>query len=56
MDGLGFPAHFHALGDREVREALNAVAAARAANGPLDTRPHLAHRQGRGWRRAATGR
>jgi len=45
LDALGFQVHFHALGDRAVREALDAVAAARAANGFLDTRPHLAHLQ-----------
>ncbi|MFF4896486.1 amidohydrolase [Streptomyces sp. NPDC001068] len=45
LDALGFQCHFHALGDRAVRDALDAVAAARAANGPSDTRPHLAHLQ-----------
>ncbi|WP_250037225.1 amidohydrolase [Paractinoplanes maris] len=45
LDRLGFQAHFHALGDRAVRDALDAVAAARAANGSSDTRPHLAHLQ-----------
>ncbi|MBB2947505.1 hypothetical protein FB565_007276 [Actinoplanes lutulentus] len=45
LDALDFQVHFHALGDRAVREALNAVAAARAANGWTDTRPHLAHLQ-----------
>jgi predicted amidohydrolase YtcJ len=45
LDALGFQVHFHALGDRAVREALDAVAAARAANGFRDTRPHLAHLQ-----------
>ncbi|MEE1740878.1 amidohydrolase [Streptomyces sp. BE147] len=45
LDALGFQAHFHALGDRAVREALDAVEAARAANGRRDTRPHLAHLQ-----------
>ncbi|GGY48350.1 amidohydrolase [Streptomyces xanthochromogenes] len=45
LDALGFQAHFHALGDRAVREALDAVAAAREANGWTDTRPHLAHLQ-----------
>ncbi|WP_307834796.1 amidohydrolase [Paractinoplanes lichenicola] len=45
LDKLGFQAHFHALGDRAVRDALNAVEAARSANGPSDTRPHLAHLQ-----------
>jgi predicted amidohydrolase YtcJ len=45
LDSLGFQLHFHALGDRAVREALNAVEAARRANGFRDTRPHLAHLQ-----------
>ncbi|MEU8611091.1 amidohydrolase [Actinoplanes sp. NPDC048791] len=45
VDALDFQPHFHALGDRAVREALDAIAAARAANGPRDTRPHLAHLQ-----------
>ncbi|MFF9165468.1 MULTISPECIES: amidohydrolase [unclassified Streptomyces] len=45
LDALGFQCHFHALGDRAVRDALDAVEAARAANGPRDTRPHLAHLQ-----------
>ncbi|MFF7329557.1 amidohydrolase family protein [Streptomyces sp. NPDC008150] len=45
LDAEDFQVHFHALGDRAVREALDAVAAARAANGRRDTRPHLAHLQ-----------
>ena len=45
LDALGFQPHFHALGDRAVRQALDAVEAARAANGITDTRPHLAHLQ-----------
>ncbi|WP_135452888.1 amidohydrolase [Mycobacterium sp. DL99] len=45
LDALGFQVHFHALGDRAVREALDAVEAARRANGFRDTRPHLAHLQ-----------
>lgn len=45
LDALGFQCHFHALGDRAVRGALDAIEAARAANGPSDTRPHLAHLQ-----------
>jgi hypothetical protein len=44
-DAAGFQPHFHALGDRAVREALEAVEAAREANGPTDSRPHLAHIQ-----------
>ncbi|MFG3367507.1 amidohydrolase [Streptomyces sp. NPDC048156] len=45
LDARGFQVHFHALGDRAVREALDAVEAARRANGRTDTRPHLAHLQ-----------
>jgi predicted amidohydrolase YtcJ len=45
LDALDFQVHFHALGDRAVREALDAVAAAREAHGWKDTRPHLAHLQ-----------
>ncbi|MEN0134749.1 MAG: amidohydrolase [Rhodococcus sp. (in: high G+C Gram-positive bacteria)] len=45
LDALGFQVHFHALGDRAVRDALDAVEAARTANGFRDTRPHLAHLQ-----------
>ena len=45
LDAAGLQPHFHALGDRAVRNALDAVAAARAANGMTDTRPHLAHIQ-----------
>ena len=35
----------HAIGDRAVRNALDAVAAARAANGMTDHRHHIAHVQ-----------
>ncbi|WP_329399820.1 amidohydrolase [Streptomyces lydicus] len=45
LDAEGFQVHFHALGDRAVREALDAVEAARRAHGLRDTRPHLAHLQ-----------
>ena len=45
IDALGLQPHFHALGDRAVRQALDAVEAARRANGWSDTRPHLAHIQ-----------
>jgi predicted amidohydrolase YtcJ len=45
LDALGFQAHFHAIGDGAVRASLDAVAAARAQNGPSDTRPHIAHIQ-----------
>ena len=45
LDALGFQVHFHALGDRAVRQALDAVEAARRTNGMTGTRPHLAHLQ-----------
>jgi len=45
LDREGFQVHFHALGDRAVRHALDAVAAARARNGPSGGRHHLAHLQ-----------
>jgi predicted amidohydrolase YtcJ len=45
IDALGFQPHFHAIGDRAVRASLDAVEAARQANGPSDTRPHIAHIQ-----------
>ena len=45
LDAAGLQPHFHAIGDRAVRMALDAVAAARSANGLTDTRPHVAHIQ-----------
>jgi predicted amidohydrolase YtcJ len=45
LDREGFSVHFHALGDRAVRLALDAVAAARVANGWSDHRHQLAHIQ-----------
>jgi predicted amidohydrolase YtcJ len=45
LDALGFQVHFHALGERAVRESLDAVQAAREANGMNDLRHHLAHIQ-----------
>ena len=45
LDALGFQPHFHAIGDRAVRASLDAVESARRANGPSDTRPHIAHIQ-----------
>jgi predicted amidohydrolase YtcJ len=45
LDREGFQVHFHALGDRAVRNALDAVAAARRANGERGPRHHLAHLQ-----------
>ena len=45
FDALGFQVHMHAIGDRAVRNSLDAVAAARAANGVTDNRHHIAHIQ-----------
>jgi predicted amidohydrolase YtcJ len=45
LDRLGFQVHMHAIGDRAIRNALDAVEAARAANGPSDNRHHIAHVQ-----------
>ncbi|MEN4475516.1 amidohydrolase [Mycolicibacterium cosmeticum] len=45
LDALGFQLHFHALGDRAVRESLDAIQAARTANGDNDLRHTLAHIQ-----------
>jgi hypothetical protein len=45
LDALGFQVHLHAIGDRAVREALNAIEAARTANGWTDNRHHVAHLQ-----------
>jgi predicted amidohydrolase YtcJ len=38
LERHGFAAHVHAVGDRAVRDTLDAVAAARAANGPAPFR------------------
>jgi predicted amidohydrolase YtcJ len=45
LDAEGFQVHLHAIGDRAVREALDAIAAARDANGPSQGRHHIAHLQ-----------
>ena len=45
LDAHGFQVHFHALGDRAVREALDAIEVARDKNGFTDGRHHLAHLQ-----------
>ena len=45
LDAVGFQVHMHALGDRAVRNGLDAVEAAIAANGRRDARHHLAHLQ-----------
>lgn len=43
VDGADFQVHVHAVGDRAVRNALDAIDHAIAANGPRDRRHHLAH-------------
>lgn len=45
LDARGFQLHYHAIGDRAVREALDAIEAARRSNGPRDARHHIAHIQ-----------
>jgi predicted amidohydrolase YtcJ len=45
LDTDGFQVHFHAIGDGAVRQALDAIAAARTANGDLDHRHHISHIQ-----------
>jgi predicted amidohydrolase YtcJ len=43
LDGEGFQIHVHAIGDRAIRMALDALQAARRKNGPRDSRHHIAH-------------
>jgi predicted amidohydrolase YtcJ len=45
LDREGFQVHFHALGDRAVRHALDAVETARQQNGKPTAQHHLAHLQ-----------
>ncbi|MET0735952.1 MAG: amidohydrolase [Microbacterium sp.] len=45
LDAAGFQVHFHAIGDRAVRESLDAVEHAIARNGRGDNRHHIAHIQ-----------
>ncbi|KAF2413035.1 amidohydrolase [Microbacterium sp. B35-04] len=45
LDAAGFQVHFHAIGDRAVRECLDAVENAIARNGRRDNRHHIAHIQ-----------
>jgi hypothetical protein len=45
LDAEGFQLHIHVIGDRACRDALDAIEAARVANGPNDLRHHLAHIQ-----------
>ena len=43
LDKEGFQVHVHAIGDRAIRDAFDAFEAARKANGPRDSRHHIAH-------------
>jgi predicted amidohydrolase YtcJ len=45
LDRLGFQVHQHAIGDRAIRLALDAIETARNANGRNDNRHHVAHLQ-----------
>ena len=45
LDALGFQVHMHAIGDRAIRNGLDAIEAARAHNGAADQRHHIAHVQ-----------
>ena len=45
LDGEGFDVHVHAIGDRAVRDTLDAFGAAAAANGRRDARHQIAHLQ-----------
>ena len=43
LDRAGFQIHIHAIGDRGIRLSLDALEAARRANGDRDLRHHIAH-------------
>ena len=43
LDAAGWQVHVHAIGDRAVRSALDAIEFARGQNGDLDNRHTLAH-------------
>ncbi len=45
LDKAGFQIHIHAIGDRAIRWSLDAIEAARRANGVHDARPIIAHLQ-----------
>ncbi|MFC8448239.1 amidohydrolase [Kitasatospora sp. NPDC057223] len=45
VDALGFQPHIHAIGDRGVKIALDAIEAAGRRNGPRERRPVIAHVQ-----------
>jgi predicted amidohydrolase YtcJ len=45
LDRESFQVHFHAIGDGAIRQSLDAVEAARKANGNRGTRHHISHIQ-----------
>jgi len=45
LDAEGFQVHFHAIGDRAVREALDSLEETKKRNGESDGRHHIAHIQ-----------
>lgn len=45
FDAMGLQVHMHAIGDQAVRAGLDAIEAARQANGPSDNRHHISHLQ-----------
>ncbi len=45
LDAVGFTLHFHAIGDRAVRECLDAVETALQRNGPRGNPHHISHIQ-----------
>ena len=45
LDSHDFQVHMHTIGDRAVRDALDALESAARANGRRDTRHHFAHLQ-----------
>jgi len=45
LDADGFQVHFHAIGDAAIRQSLDAIEAARTANGDQGHRHHISHIQ-----------
>jgi len=45
LDHARFQVHFHAIGDRAIRDALDAIERAQRSNGRRDARHHIAHLQ-----------
>ena len=43
LDQEGFQVHFHAIGDAAIRQALDAIEAARTRNGDRGNRHHISH-------------